>query len=58
MPKSGRGRIIPAALQSRRHLRGERTLWYDDGSAVDENDLQDWIERATRRAGLATSAPS
>jgi len=58
MPKSGRGRVIPltkalaAALQAHRHLRSERVLCNDDGSAIDENDLQDWIEQATRRAGL------
>jgi len=61
MPKSGRGRIIPltkalgAVLQAHRHLRSERVLCHDDGSAVDAGDLQHWIEQATRRAGLAPS---
>jgi integrase len=57
-PKGGRGRIIPmtealvSALTANRHLRGPRVLHLDDGKPVDENVLQDWIEQATRRAGL------
>lgn len=57
-PKGGRGRIIPmtdalvAALTANKHLRGPRVLHQDDGKPVDENVLQDWMEQATRRAGL------
>lgn len=59
VPKSGRGRIIPmtealaSELAAHRHLRGPRVLCLEDGSATDENTLQDWIEQATKRAGLA-----
>lgn len=59
VPKSGRGRIIPMTealasdLAAHRHLRGPRVLCLEDGSATDENTLQDWIEQATKRAGLA-----
>jgi integrase len=58
LPKSGRGRIIPLsaalakALEKNRHLRGDRVLHQDDGKPTDENVLQDWMEQATRRAGL------
>jgi integrase len=57
-PKSGRGRIIPmtdvlaSAIGANRHLRGPNVLYADDGSPADENLLQDWMEQATRRAGL------
>lgn len=59
VPKSGRGRIIDMtealteALRAHRHLKGPRVLYQDDGKQTDENTLQDWIEQATRRAGLA-----
>jgi integrase len=58
VPKSGRGRIIPmtdalaSELAAHRHLRGQHVLCFDDGSPVDENTLQEWIEQAKRRAGL------
>jgi len=58
-PKSGKGRIIPMsaalseALEKNRHLRGDRVLHQDDGRPVDANVLQNWMEQATRRAGLA-----
>jgi integrase len=57
-PKSGRGRIIPmtdvlaSAISTPRHLRGPNVFVEDDGSPADENLLQDWMEQATRRAGL------
>ena len=60
VPKSGRGRIVDMtealteALRAHRHLKGPRVLYQDDGrTMVDENTLQDWIERATTRARLA-----
>jgi len=57
-PKGGRGRIIPmtdalaSALTANRHLRGPYVLCEDGGKPADENLLQDWMEQATRRAGL------
>src|SRR5580658_3832739 len=57
-PKGGRGRIIPmtdalaSALSSSRHLRGPYVLCTEDGTSASENLLQDWMEQATRRAGL------
>jgi integrase len=57
-PKGGRGRIIPmtdalaCALGANRHLRGPYVLCTDDGTSTSENLLQDWMEQATRRAGL------
>jgi hypothetical protein len=41
-----------AALTANRHLCGDRVLRQPSGKPVDENILQDWIEAATRRAGL------
>lgn len=61
VPKGGRGRIVPLttalaeALRANRHLRGDRVLYANDGSQVDENTLQEWMETATRRAGLAAT---
>ncbi|HEY8075114.1 MAG TPA: site-specific integrase, partial [Labilithrix sp.] len=58
VPKGGRGRIVPmtqalaAVLGAHRHMRGPRVLCFDDGKPLDANVLQDWIERATRRANL------
>lgn len=58
VPKSGRGRIVPmtemlaSELAAHRHLRGPRVLCHDDGTDIDENTVQDWIEQATTRAGL------
>ncbi len=43
---------LVSALTDNRHLRGPRVLHLDDGKPVDENVLQDWMEQATRRAGL------
>jgi integrase len=60
-PKGGRGRIIPmtealaSALAANRHLRGPRVLHLDDAKPVDENVLQDWMEQASRRAGLSVT---
>jgi integrase len=61
VPKSGRGRIVPmtdalaSELAAHRHLRGPLVLCLDEGTATDENTLQDWIEQATKRAGLPVS---
>ncbi len=58
VPKGGRERRVPLtnalfeALSANRHLRGDRVLYQLDGSPVDENVLQHWMERATERAGL------
>jgi integrase len=58
-PKGGRGRIVPmteglsGALQAHRSLRGPYVLGTDDGTPVSENRIQDWMEQATRIAGLA-----
>jgi integrase len=58
LPKGGRPRRVPltkelfAALTANRHLCGDRVLRQPNGKPVDENILQDWIEAATRRAGL------
>jgi integrase len=58
VPKGGRRRIIPmtkalaAALSAHKHLRGPRVLYENDGSPVDANTLQNWMEVVTRRAGL------
>ena len=59
VPKGGRGRVVEmtealaSALKAHRHLRSSRVLCHDDGRDADENDVQDWIEQATKRAGLA-----
>ena len=58
VPKGGRSRIVPMttalfeALSKNKHLRGDRVLHQDDGKPVHENVLQDWMERASKRAGL------
>jgi integrase len=58
VPKGGRGRLVPMtealakALSENLHLGGHRVLHQDDGSPVDANVLQDWMEEITRRAGL------
>jgi integrase len=57
-PKSGRGRIVPMtkalreALIRHRHLRSERVLALEDGSAIPGHVVRDWLEAAQRRAGL------
>jgi integrase len=57
-PKSGKGRIVPMtsalkdALQTHRHLRGERVLCLENGSPAPGHMLRDWLEAAQRRAGL------
>lgn len=43
------------ALQAHRHLRGPNVLALEGGGAVEENTVQDWVEQATRRAGLTPS---
>jgi integrase len=58
VPKSGRGRIVPMTtalakeLAAHRHLRSQNVLCLDEGRPTDENTLQEWIEQATKGAGL------
>lgn len=58
VPKGGRERRVPltvelaAALKDVKHPKTTRLLWKDDGSDVDENQLQLWMKQATERAGL------
>ena len=58
VPKGGRSRVVPLttaladALRGNRHLRSDRVVCADDGTEVDENTLQEWMETATRRASL------
>ena len=54
----GRGaRVVPltvalhGALQNNRHLRSDRVLTPDDGSALTANDLERWMRSGTTRAG-------
>ena len=57
-PKGGRSRKIPltgvllAALNAHRHLRGQRVLCHDNGSAVGRKALHGWMGQANRRANL------
>jgi hypothetical protein len=41
-----------SALGANRHIRGPYVLCPDGGTSTSENLLQDWMEQATRRAGL------
>jgi integrase len=58
-PKGGRSRRIPmtgrlgAALQSHRHLRGNRVLCEEDGRPLSKRIIQRLVERLSRRANLA-----
>lgn len=57
-PKGGRSRKIPltkelaAALSAHRHLRGPYVLCDEGGARVVVSHLQQWIEHASKRAGL------
>ena len=59
--KGGRVRYVPmtgrlaAALHAHRHLRSERVLCQDDGHALTQKIVQDFVRRAARRAGIAKS---
>jgi integrase len=58
-PKGGRSRRVPmtarlaVALQSHRHLRGNRVLCEDDGRPLTKRVIQRLVERLSRRANLA-----
>jgi integrase len=60
-PKGGRLRYIPltarlaGALQAHRHLRNDRVLCQDDGSALTQKIVQDHVRRAARRAQVANA---
>jgi integrase len=60
-PKGGRSRRVPMterlaeALRAHRHLRGSRVLCHEDGTPVGKKALEDWMEKATRKAGLPDS---
>jgi site-specific recombinase XerD len=60
-PKGGRLRYIPltarlaAALHAHRHLRSDRVLCQDDGSALTQKIVQDHVRRAARRAQVANA---
>jgi integrase len=60
-PKGGRSRRVPMtkalaeALRNHRHLRSEHVLCHEDGTAVGKKFLEEAMQRATRRAGLAPS---
>ncbi|HEU5254613.1 MAG TPA: tyrosine-type recombinase/integrase [Vicinamibacterales bacterium] len=59
--KSGRLRYVPmtarlaAALRDHRHLRARRVVCQRDGSALTQDLVRDHVQRAARRAQLATS---
>jgi len=61
VPKGGRIRHVPltgrltAALRSLRHMRGPRVVCQTDGVPLTQWMVRDFVERAARRAGLATS---
>lgn len=60
-PKGGRSRRVPMtgrlaeALRNHRHLRGPRVLVHEDGSPVAKKALEEWMQKATRKAGLPSS---
>jgi integrase len=60
-PKSGRLRYVPmtarlaAALRDHRHLRATRVVCQRDGSPLTQDVVRDHVQRAARRAQLATS---
>ena len=59
--KSGRVRYVPltarlaGGLKEHRHLRGARVLCQRDGSPLTQKIVQDYVDRAVRRAQLAKS---
>jgi integrase len=62
-PKSGRIRYVPlttrlaAALRDSRHLRGSLVLDQDDGSPLTEGQVQGFVRRTARHAGLFNNGP-
>jgi len=57
LPKGGRERRVPmtralAEALKAKHGTSTRVLWKDDGTDVDENQLQLWMKQVTERAGL------
>jgi integrase len=60
-PKGGRSRRVPMtqrlaeALRTHRHLRGPRVLCHEDGAPLGKKALEEWMEKATRKAGLPDS---
>ena len=61
IPKGGRLRYIPltarlaASLQAHRHLKSDRVLCQDDGSALTQKIVQDHVRRAARRAQVTNA---
>jgi integrase len=59
VPKGGRLRYVPltirlaAVLRDHRHLRSERVLCQEDGSAMSADIVKHHVERAARRAQIA-----
>ncbi len=59
VPKGGRPRRLPltkrlvAALREHRHIRGPWVLCRDDGRQLTEKILRVWVQKASRRAGVA-----
>lgn len=57
-PKGGRMRSVPLtgrlrdALKAIRHLKGAVVFCHDDGSRWTRDQMDTWLERATKRAGL------
>jgi site-specific recombinase XerD len=45
---------LAKTLQSHRHLKGDRVLTLPDGRPLNANSVVYLLERATRKAGLAT----
>jgi integrase len=61
VPKGGRLRYVPltarlaTALRDHRHLKSPRVLCLDDGSALTQDVVGEYVRKAGRKAGVAAS---